>query len=96
MEFFPIPNLTGSKTYAVSDYDLIFQISREYKVYGVEKSLTQYRRHANNLSASYVGLFDDLTLLINRYYNDGQISSIIYKKKQTWISLLRGISYLSQ
>jgi hypothetical protein len=96
MEFFPIRNMTGSKTYAVSDYDLIFQISREHKVYGVEKSLTLYRRHANNLSASYVGLFDDLTLLINRYHTDEQISTPIYQQKQTWISLLKAISSLSQ
>jgi len=91
----PIRNLTGSKTYAVSDYDLIFHIIREYKVYGIEKSLTLYRRHANNLSASYDWLFDDLIKLITYYRDTQMVDANIYKKKIAWIYILKSIASLA-
>lgn len=95
-KYLPIQNPTGSKTYAVSDYDLFFRISRANHVFGISESLTEYRRHLDNLSASYIGLFDDLSLLMDTYYHENQISSTVYHQKQTWITLLKGISFLSQ
>lgn len=95
MEFSPIRNLTWSKTYAVSDYDLIFRIIENHKVYGIETSLTQYRRHANNLSASYGWLFDDLLLLLGEYRDTQKISLEVYQKKTSWVLILKSIAVLS-
>ncbi len=92
--FLPIKNPTGSKMYAVSDYDLIFRIIQDNKVYWIEKSLIQYRRHQNNLSASYGWLFDDLSLLMENYKDTHKISMDIYKEKISWIYILKSISYL--
>lgn len=94
-QFLPIQNLTNSKTYAVSDYDLFFRISSKYHVYGIRESLTQYRRHLNNLSSNYHGLFDDLILLIEKYKIEGSISEYIYERKIVWILILKSISKLS-
>jgi teichuronic acid biosynthesis glycosyltransferase TuaG len=91
----PIRNLTGSKIYAVSDYDLIFHIIWEYRVYGIEKSLTLYRRHANNLSASYGWLFDDLLILLWDYRDADKIDTVTYKKKIAWIHILSSIASLA-
>jgi glycosyltransferase involved in cell wall biosynthesis len=93
--FLPIQNLTGSKSYAVSDYDLFFRISRENWIYGIKEPLTEYRRHANNLSLSYTGLFDDLWNLIQQYFQCGLINSDIFDKKMAWIHTLQAFSYLS-
>lgn len=93
-QFSPIRNLTGSKTYAVSDYDLFFRISSRFPVYGIKESLTQYRRHETNLSASYGWLFDDLSLLIGSYHHDQLIPEVVYRKKISWVYLLQSISSL--
>lgn len=95
MEFLPIENLTWSKTYAVSDYDLIFRITKTHKVYGIQKSLTQYRRHTNNLSASYGWLFDDLIKLITHYRDTQMIGIDLYQKKIAWIYVLKSIASLA-
>ncbi len=95
IELFPIQNLTGSKTYAVSDYDLIFRLIEDHKVYGIQESLTQYRRHLSNLSASYGWLFDDLLILIGSYRNDGKITASVYKEKISWIYILKSLSSLA-
>lgn len=95
MQLLPIQNLTWSKTYAVSDYDLIFRLTQNHKVYGIEESLTWYRRHANNLSASYGWLFDDLLLLMERYKDEKHIPISIYQKKVSWIFLLKSLSSLA-
>ena len=50
IEKFPIETLWDDIRYSISDYDWYFRIATEYPVYGIEKSLTQYRRHSNNLS----------------------------------------------
>jgi glycosyltransferase involved in cell wall biosynthesis len=94
--YLPILNPTGSKTYSVSDYDLFFRISREKCVYGITRSLTQYRRHSGNLSASYLGLFEDLSGLIDSYFQKKLITAEVYHRKISWISILQSISYLSQ
>ncbi len=94
-EFFPIQNLSWSKTYAVSDYDIIFRIATAYRVYGIQKSLTQYRRHANNLSASYGWLFDDLIMLMAHYRDTRMIDTDIYRKKLAWIDILKAIASLA-
>ena len=94
-QLLPIQNLTWSKTYAVSDYDLIFRLIQYHRVYGIQESLTQYRRHMNNLSASYGGLFDDLLLLIEKYKNEEKISMMVYRDKISWIFILKSLSSLA-
>lgn len=93
--FSPIDNPSQSKTYAVSDYDLFCRIASVHHVYGINKPLTEYRRHAGNLSSSYTGLFKDLKDLIESYYKKGIISEKIYQEKISWIGILMSISYLS-
>lgn len=95
MELIPIQNITWSKTYAVSDYDLIFRLIQKYKVYGIERPLTQYRRHSNNLSASYGWLFDDLLLLMTKYRDEKSISITLYQKKVSWIFILKSLASLA-
>ena len=94
-KYTPIRNLTGSKTYAVSDYDVIFHIIREYRVYGIKKSLTFYRRHVNNLSANYDWLFADLLILLRDYRDTSKIHTDTYKKKVAWIHILSSITSLA-
>jgi hypothetical protein len=88
----PIQNPTWSKRYAVSDYDFFLRISRECTIYGIQKSLTRYRRHDNNLSAAYGNLFDDLIVLINTYYSNKIIPHKLYAKKRSWIFFLKSLS----
>lgn len=94
-KFLPIRNLTASKTYAVSDYDLFFQISRNHRVYGIPDSLTQYRRHVGNLSAGYSSLFYDLLILIGSYRKENLISESVHDKKIEWIYILQAITSLA-
>lgn len=94
-QFLPIQSLTDSKVYAVSDYDLFFRLSCAYPVYGIQESLTQYRRHSNNLSSNYGWLFDDLLLLIEKYRTEALISEDTYRKKVSWIYILKSVSALS-
>lgn len=94
--YLPIENLTGSKTYSVSDYDLFFRITSNERVFGIEKSLTEYRRHSNNLSRGYHALFDDLWKLIDAYYQKREIERKIYEKKRSWISILLAVSALAE
>jgi hypothetical protein len=93
--FSPINNKNQSKTYAVSDYDLFYRISSTHHVYGIDEPLTEYRRHAGNLSSAYTNLFKDLRDLIESYYEDSLISEKIYKEKTSWIDILISISFLS-
>lgn len=93
--FLPIDNPSQSKTYAVSDYDLFCRIASVHCVYGIDKALTEYRRHANNLSSSYDNLFQDLGNLIERYLQDGMISEKTYRKKASWMQILVSVSHLS-
>lgn len=94
-QFLPIHNLTTSKTYAVSDYDLFFRISSVNPVFWIKDSLTRYRRHSNNLSSNYLSLFDDLRLLIEQYKAENLISDKTYIQKNAWICILKSISELS-
>ena len=70
-----------NKTYSVSDYDFYFQIATKYPVYGIDTPLTQYRRHAANLSGSDWGTSHDLEILIKHYYNNSIISKSLYDQK---------------
>lgn len=94
--YLPIENLTGSKAYAVSDYDLFFRIASHERVFGIEKSLTAYRRHNNNLSRGYRTLFEDLWKLIDSYYQNREIERKIYEKKRSWIAILLAVSALAE
>jgi hypothetical protein len=61
--------LPEKKSYSVSDRDIYFQISTQHKVYYINKQLTQYRRHNNNLSSTGSGTSDDMKILL-QYYLD--------------------------
>lgn len=65
--FLPLNNPSQSKTYAVSDYDLFCRIASVHRVYGIDTPMTEYRRHAGNLSSQYIKLFNDLEIQINEY-----------------------------
>jgi len=80
-----------NKTYSVSDYDLYFQITNTNKVYGINKSLTQYRRHSNNLSGASGGTSADLELLINDYKKNNLINNALYNKKMSWIYIVYAV-----
>ncbi len=90
----PIQNITWSKTYAVSDYDFFLRVSRDCAIYGIQKSLTHYRRHNNNLSATYENLFNDFISLIDTYYSNKIISHKLYTQKRSWIYVLKSFSNL--
>jgi hypothetical protein len=62
-----IVNITDDKLYSVSDWDLFFRISTKYSIYGMEDSMTLYRRHSGNVSSQYIKLFNDLEIQINEY-----------------------------
>lgn len=94
-EFLPIQNLSWSKTYSVSDYDLFFHISKDHYVYGIPESLTQYRRHETNLSSGYTKLFDDLGNLIKHYASSDLIDGPTFHKKESWIHILKSLWYLN-
>jgi hypothetical protein len=87
IEQFPIKTLWEDIRYSASDYDWYFQIATIYPVYGIQKSLTQYRRHSNNLSGSNGGTSFDLEKLIDIYYQRGYFSETVYRKKKSWLSI---------
>jgi|GEM_PF-1143464 len=62
-----IINSISDKLYSVSDWDLFFRISTKYNCYGIEKSLTLYRRHSSSISRNNLKLFNDLEIQINKY-----------------------------
>ena len=80
-----------NKAYSVSDYDLYFQIATQNQVYGIEKILTQYRRHNNNLSWAWWGTSHDLELLMDYYRKQNFIDNDVYNKKMSWIYIVYSI-----
>jgi hypothetical protein len=62
LDILRIKNPTSDKLYSVSDWDLFFRTVTQYPSYGIAESLTQYRRHAGNLSAQNMKIFEDLEI----------------------------------
>lgn len=83
-----------SKTYSVSDYDFYFQVATNYPIYYIDKSLTLYRRHQSNLSASNPKLMEELSGLITLYKEKKYISNSIFSKKMSHNKLIQSIIYL--
>ena len=65
-----ISNPTNDKLFSASDRDLFFRIATKYPCYGIEDSLTLYRRHEESVSRNNQKLFDDLQILIDNYVAD--------------------------
>lgn len=80
--------------YSVSDYDFYFQIATKYTIYGIQDSLTLYRRHEGNLSGQYLRLFDDIESLVKFYYQENLINKKTLDKKISWIYVLKSVSSL--
>ncbi|MDD2565500.1 MAG: glycosyltransferase [Candidatus Gracilibacteria bacterium] len=89
-----INNPTDDKLYSVSDWDLFFRISTMYNCYGIEDSMTLYRRHAGNLSGQYLKLFNDLEIQITEYLKNGFIDKKLFDYKLAFIYILRAVAYL--
>jgi len=87
IEEFPIKTLWEDIRYSASDYDWYFEITTRYPVYGIRKSLTQYRRHSNNLSGANGGTSFDLERLIDIYYEKRYFSKTVYQKKKSWLAI---------
>lgn len=71
----------SNKSYAVSDYDFLFNVSTENEVFYINESLTLYRRHASNLSAWNINLLEQLNKLVKEYYQQWKITKRVYKNK---------------
>lgn len=87
-------NITAEKSYSVSDYDLFFQISKDYPIFWISQSLTQYRRHKNNLSWNHTKLFQDFYALIDFYEEQHILDTSISYQKKSWIYILLSLSAL--
>ena len=77
--------------YSISDYEFYYTIATQYSVYGIEEPLTLYRRHGWNLSGASGGTSGDLERWIDMRYDTGNISSILYRKKKSWLSIANAI-----
>ncbi len=75
------------KRYSIADYDFYFQVATHYPVYGIDRPLTQYRRHSGNLSGANGGTSWDIGRWIDIVFREGQIPENIYKTKKSWLSL---------
>lgn len=76
------------KNYQISDYDFYFQIATQHNVYGIEKPLTKYRRHGNNLSWSNGWTSQDLETLIKYYFSIWLLDHKSYNNKMSWIQIV--------
>ena len=77
-----------NKSYSVSDYSFYFEIATANHIYGIDKVLTQYRRHANNLSWASWWTSKDLEILINYYHKLWYINLNTYNIKLSWIYIV--------
>lgn len=79
-----------------SESDFWLQITKESNIYGIEESLTLYRKHANNTSKDANVSIGHFEFLVNVYFDRGYISTIDYRKVQVLISMMRCFVYLWQ
>lgn len=91
-----INNPTTDKLFTVSDWDLFFRISTKYNTYGIEESLTLYRRHAGNLSYQHLKLFQDLQLQLDIYKYSWFINEKLYKFKTSYVHVLKSVAYIQR
>ncbi|MDD2891804.1 MAG: glycosyltransferase [Candidatus Gracilibacteria bacterium] len=91
-----IVNITDDKLYSVSDWDLFFRISTKYPIYGIDDSMTLYRRHIGNVSSQYIKLFNDLEIQINEYLKIGFIDQRLFDLKLSFIDLLKSVAHLEK
>lgn len=91
-----IKNPTIDKLYSVSDWDLFFRTVTAYPCYGVEQSLTQYRRHSGNLSAQNMKIFDDLEILMTSYLENWIVSNIDFSYQMSLITLFKSVAFLEK
>ncbi|MDD5770331.1 MAG: glycosyltransferase [Candidatus Gracilibacteria bacterium] len=89
-----IINPTQDKLYSVSDWDLFFRISIKYNCYGIEESLTLYRRLESSVSRNNIKLFNDLEIQIKEYLKSSFIDKSLYDFKMSFISILKSVSYI--
>lgn len=73
-----IINHTSDLIYSASDWDLFFRISTTYNCYGLEKSMTLYRRHPWNITANNKKLTKDLIILMENYLNVNKTNEFFY------------------
>lgn len=91
-----ILNLSKSKTYSVSDWDLFFRLSNKYNCYWIEKSLTLYRFHNNNFSWSdnFI-ILNDLEIVSDYYLITNFINNYESNKLNWRISILKCKKYIN-
>lgn len=70
-----------------SDYRL--QIASKHNIYGIEKSLTLYRKHSNNSSKHLDISIEHFTFLVKNYLSDWYISEQEYNKISILIGLMK-------
>jgi teichuronic acid biosynthesis glycosyltransferase TuaG len=91
-----IKNPTVDRLYSVSDWDLFFRTVTQYPSYGINKSLTQYRRHLGNLSAQNMKIFDDLAIQMQVYLDEWVVQYGDFAYQMSLISLFRSVAFLEK
>ena len=92
IQHYPIRSLVPeNKTYSVADYDLYFQIATQHPIYGITQPLTQYRRHAHNLSGASGWTSGDLEILVRYYHDQWLIDNNTYTQKMSRLSIVYAI-----
>lgn len=88
--------LPEKKSYSVSDRDIYFQISTQHKIYYINKQLTKYRRHSDNLSAIGSWTSDDMKILLQYYLDNWLISYPLFSKKYSRLNIVSCIFALEK
>lgn len=77
-----------------TESDFRLQIANRHNIYGIQKDLTLYRKHANNNSKDLEYTIEHYSFLINKYFEDGYVNISDYKKINIFINLMKSFNFI--
>lgn len=89
-----IRNPTTNKLFSVSDWDLFYRTVTTLPSYGIQDSLTHYRRHNGNFSGDVTTILKDLEIQVDVYKKNNQISKKSYKKYMNLVKIMHAMALL--
>jgi len=79
-----------------SESDFWLQIANRCNIYGIEDSLTSYRKHSNNTSRNLDSTIKDFEFFVEKYYDDWLIDRENFKKIHILIYMMKCFNDLSK
>jgi hypothetical protein len=96
LQKYKISNPLGDKSYALSDWDLFFQISTDNNCFWINQSLTLYRSHENNYTKNNIWMQMPFhrERLLQIYQKRWLLTNNLINYKMAEISCIKAVKYL--